>query len=336
MHCNYSTTSLRADSPPFKTPRPTIIQCWAKMASNYEKEERTLAEFNQAGTRLNWSWSESFSEFENVLGDVYCTTWLEVLTDHFPEPLENKPKATRELKRCDKKENFYCRISIFICEVLGDQKSCDRQYTCYSPYGHKLFSGTGTAHMGNFSSPCPFRHGDSPYGYGVWCFCLPLSHRRAGALAKKPKFPTLPLRIPYGNGDSQIPILEWGLPVSIGDWNDIDTCSDMRITRDYHMVMGILKSPYGNGVSLFPYRDCKDINHLHENGDYQGLPYRNGDWHIPIWKWNLTITIWGSKTDQSPYQYKDYRTLTGTHSYTGTVQSLTRSWKEFVTIWGVQ
>jgi hypothetical protein len=70
-------------------------------------------------------------------------------------------------------------------------------------------------------------------------------------------------------------------------------------------------------------------------GDYQGLPYRNGDWHIPIWKWNLTITIWGSKTDQSSYQYGDYRTITGTRSYTGIVQSPTSSWKEFVTIWGV-
>jgi hypothetical protein len=59
--------------------------------------ERTLPEFNQAGTRLDWSWSKSFSKFENVLCDGYCTTWLEVLTDHFPEPLENEPKATREL-----------------------------------------------------------------------------------------------------------------------------------------------------------------------------------------------------------------------------------------------
>jgi hypothetical protein len=57
--------------------------------------ERTLPEFNQAGTRLNWSWSKSFSEFENVLGDGYCTNWLEVLTDHFLEPLENEPKASR-------------------------------------------------------------------------------------------------------------------------------------------------------------------------------------------------------------------------------------------------
>jgi hypothetical protein len=81
--------------------------------------ERTLSEFNQAGTRLNWSWSECFLEFETVLGDGYCTTWLKVLSDHFPEPLKNKPKATHGLKHCNEKETFYRAISIFICEILG-------------------------------------------------------------------------------------------------------------------------------------------------------------------------------------------------------------------------
>jgi hypothetical protein len=86
--------------------------------------ERTLPKSNQAGTRLDWSWSKSFSEFLNVLGDGYHTTWLKILTDHFPKPLENR----LELKRCDKKEKFYCAISIFISEILGDQKPRDRQY----------------------------------------------------------------------------------------------------------------------------------------------------------------------------------------------------------------
>jgi hypothetical protein len=95
--------------------------------------EKTLPEFNQAGTRLNWSWSKSFSKFENVLGDRYCTTWLKVLTNHFAEPPENKPKATRELKCHDKKENFYRAISIFKCEILRDQKPCDRQYIYMQP-----------------------------------------------------------------------------------------------------------------------------------------------------------------------------------------------------------
>jgi hypothetical protein len=101
--------------------------------------ERTLPEFNQAGTRLDWSWSESFSEFENVLGDMYHTTWLEVLTNHFPEPLENEPEATRGLKRRDKKENFYRAIFIFICKILGDQKPRDRQYIYMQPGGDYPF-----------------------------------------------------------------------------------------------------------------------------------------------------------------------------------------------------
>jgi hypothetical protein len=36
--------------------------------------EKTLPEFNQARTGLDWSWSKSFLEFENVLGGGYCTT----------------------------------------------------------------------------------------------------------------------------------------------------------------------------------------------------------------------------------------------------------------------
>jgi hypothetical protein len=46
--------------------------------------EKTLAQFNQAGSRLNWNWPETFLEFQNVLGDSYCTTWHEVLNRPVP------------------------------------------------------------------------------------------------------------------------------------------------------------------------------------------------------------------------------------------------------------
>ena len=36
--------------------------------------KKTPPQFNQAGSRLDWSWPEMFSEFENVLGDDYWTT----------------------------------------------------------------------------------------------------------------------------------------------------------------------------------------------------------------------------------------------------------------------
>jgi hypothetical protein len=111
MNCNYSSTSES------NHPQQEPLSCFAKMASNYEKEpiflldrkwdnstklpekydfpgrnskakvcidsgtlgmefflEKTLPQFNQAGSRLDWSWQETFPEFENVLGDSYQTT----------------------------------------------------------------------------------------------------------------------------------------------------------------------------------------------------------------------------------------------------------------------
>jgi hypothetical protein len=34
-------------------------------------------------TKLNWSWYETFLEFENVLTGSYKTVWREVVKDHF-------------------------------------------------------------------------------------------------------------------------------------------------------------------------------------------------------------------------------------------------------------
>ena len=77
--------------------------------------EKTLAQFNQAGTRLNWSWEETFLEFQNILGDSYCTTWHEVLNEHFPEPLE---EVSTHL--CNKKEDFEQPIELFIKKILDN------------------------------------------------------------------------------------------------------------------------------------------------------------------------------------------------------------------------
>jgi hypothetical protein len=68
----------------------------------------------------------------------------------------------------------------------------DDVYMLLPIWSQTLFRN-GDCPYGFFLSPCPFRHGDSLYGYGDRCFCLPLSHGCAGAppkiLAKKPKFP---------------------------------------------------------------------------------------------------------------------------------------------------
>jgi hypothetical protein len=75
--------------------------------------EKTLDQFNQAGTRLNLSWEETFSKFENVLGDSYRTTWNEVLNDRFPKPLKEVSTHPRS-----KKEDFDLAIELFIKKSL--------------------------------------------------------------------------------------------------------------------------------------------------------------------------------------------------------------------------
>jgi hypothetical protein len=92
--------------------------------------EKTLAQFNHAGSRLNWNWPELFSEFEHVLGDSYHTTWAEVLNEHFPEPLEEASTYSH-----DKKEGFKQAIELFITKILNNKKPRDLQYIYMAPEG---------------------------------------------------------------------------------------------------------------------------------------------------------------------------------------------------------
>ena len=92
--------------------------------------EKTLAQFNQAGTRLNWSWEETFLEFQNVLGDSNRTTWHEVINEHFPKPLEEVLAHSR-----NKKEDFERAIELFIKKILDNQKPRDLQYIYMAPRG---------------------------------------------------------------------------------------------------------------------------------------------------------------------------------------------------------
>ncbi len=97
--------------------------------------EKTLPQFNQAGTCLDWTWSESFSKFENVLADRYKTTWLKVLHDHFPEPLEAEIVVTAPEQNRKVKSNFYLTIDLFIKKILDNQKPRDLQYIYMAPRG---------------------------------------------------------------------------------------------------------------------------------------------------------------------------------------------------------
>jgi hypothetical protein len=96
--------------------------------------ERILPEFNQAGTRLNWSWSKSFSEFEYILGDGYHNTWLKVLPGHFPKLLENEPEATRGVNATMRRKISIAR-SLFLYVrykgirnlATGNTSTCSRE-----------------------------------------------------------------------------------------------------------------------------------------------------------------------------------------------------------------
>jgi hypothetical protein len=92
--------------------------------------DRTLPQFNQAGTKLDWDWPETFLEFENVLGDSYRTTWLEVLSEHFPEPLEETSPHNR-----DSKDDFDRAVALFIKKTLDNEKPRDLQYIYMQPGG---------------------------------------------------------------------------------------------------------------------------------------------------------------------------------------------------------
>ena len=48
--------------------------------------EKTLPDFIQAATKLDWDWYETFSQFENVLEGSYKTARHEVVRDHFSDP----------------------------------------------------------------------------------------------------------------------------------------------------------------------------------------------------------------------------------------------------------
>ena len=43
----------------------------------------------------------------------------------------------------------------------------------------------------------------------------------------------------------------------------------------------------------------------------RGSRYGNGDWHITIWKWLITVSIWGLRSSGSLFPYGDQRMETG-------------------------
>ena len=101
--------------------------------------EKTLPDFLQAATKLNWSWYETFSEFENVLAGSYKTAWREVVKDHFSD--ESNIVETQNVEA-----GFYKAVRIFVCTILDSETPRDVQYVYLAPGGdHRILKDLLTA-----------------------------------------------------------------------------------------------------------------------------------------------------------------------------------------------
>ncbi len=94
-------------------------------------------------------------------------------------------------------------------------------------------------------------------------------------------------------------------------------------------------SPYGNGDCSFsrplshtPGAIALPKNLAAKNVSIRGSPYGNRDWHIPIWKWGIPVSIRGFKINESPFLYGDPHMETGLGtSLNGKGESLFCGWK---------
>jgi hypothetical protein len=100
--------------------------------------DKTIPEFNKRAEKCDFTWSDSFVEFKNVLQGHHRTAWKQVLQKHFPEPID----ATLPMpvvQDCNLEENFHCAFQLFIQWTLNEKKPRDRQYLYLQPGGDHVF-----------------------------------------------------------------------------------------------------------------------------------------------------------------------------------------------------
>ena len=90
--------------------------------------EKTLPDFVQAATKLDWDWYETFSQFENVLEGSYKTAWREVVRDHFSDE-----SAIVEMQNDE--AGFHRAVRLFVCTILDSETPRDVQYVYLAPGG---------------------------------------------------------------------------------------------------------------------------------------------------------------------------------------------------------
>jgi len=104
--------------------------------------EKTLPDFIQAATKLDWSWAETFSEFENVLAGSYKTAWREVVKDHFSPPDDGDDAANSVYTEAA----FKKAVQLFVCTIVDSETPRDVQYVYLAPGGdHRILKDLLTA-----------------------------------------------------------------------------------------------------------------------------------------------------------------------------------------------
>jgi hypothetical protein len=100
--------------------------------------KKMIPDFNKGAEKCDFTWSDSFAEFENVLQGHHRTAWKQVLHEHFPEPVdETVPVPITQ--DCNLEENFHWALQLFIQKTLKEKKPRDRQYIYLHPGGGQVF-----------------------------------------------------------------------------------------------------------------------------------------------------------------------------------------------------
>ena len=95
--------------------------------------DRTIMDFITNSARFDLDYVQSFDEFGNVLQGRLLSEWKQILSDHFPKPVDLEtvlPTHDRSLA-----ENFSRAIKLFLMRTLNKKKPWDRQYIYMAPGG---------------------------------------------------------------------------------------------------------------------------------------------------------------------------------------------------------
>ena len=103
---------------------------------------KSIADFEAAATRLDWSWAECFNQFPRVLEGAARTAWEEVMSQ-FPD-LADAEEA-----------GFRAAIASLIKKLLNNNTPRDQQWIYLAPGGDKSFlrdiMTAPTAHLRRFN-----------------------------------------------------------------------------------------------------------------------------------------------------------------------------------------